>query len=105
MVKQEPISVTLAARQLTWIGHMLRRQEDEPIKKYALYGPKELLGYGKAKRGAPKLTYIKQVACQLNPGVKENEVKLEAKEIEEMARDRKLWGRRVIDCTGTKGYT
>ncbi len=101
-VKQIPLSITLGERQLTWIGHMLRRDDNELIKKYALYGPDQL--NGNAKRGKPKLTYIKQVQNLLNPGLKENEIKLETKEIVKMAQDRKEWKKRVIDCTGAKSF-
>lgn len=102
-VKQIPLSVTLGERQLTWIGHMLRRNDNELIKKYALYGPDQL--DGDAKIGKPKLTYIKEVQRQLNPGLKENEIKLEAKEIVKMAQDREKWKKRVIDCTGARGFS
>jgi hypothetical protein len=102
-VKQIPLSVTLGERQLTWIGHMLRRNENELIRKYALYGPDQL--GGDAKIGKPKLTYIKEIQRQLNPGLKENEIKLEAKEIVKMAQDREKWKKRVIDCTGAKGFS
>ena len=102
-VKQIPLSVTLGKRQLTWIGHMLRRNDNELIKKYALYGPDQL--DGDAKIGKPKLTYIKEVQRQLNPGLKENEIKLEAKEIVKMAQDREKWKKRVIDCTGARSFS
>ena len=100
MVEQQPLSITLAARQLTWVGHILRRPEEEPIKRYALYSQKELFRKGRVSRGAPKLTYIKQVSTLLNPGVKDNGIVLESKDIEKIAKDRVIWRRRVIDCTG-----
>jgi len=104
MVGQEPLTITLAVRQLTWIGHMLRRPQDELIRKFALYGPAQTTRLGKMNKGAQKLTYIKQIACLLNPNIKENLVKLDAKEIERWAQDRKAWRNLVIDCTGTKSF-
>ena len=49
-VKQVPISQTLAKRTLTWIGHMLQRPADEPIKIYSLYEPSQQMGKTKPDR-------------------------------------------------------
>jgi hypothetical protein len=100
-VQQQPLSTTLAARQLTWVGHMLRRPEDEPIRRYALYEPEEKLG--KKKVGGQNQSYASSIAKLLNPGFKDNEIKLTAKEIEKMAQDRVQWKKRVIACTGFIG--
>ena len=53
-VRQGKLSQKVAIRQLTWIGHMLRRDKDELINIYGLYEPNQSLG--KAKRGKLKET-------------------------------------------------
>ena len=80
---------------------MLRRPEDEPIRRYALYEPEEKLG--KKKVGGQNQSYASSIAKLLNPGFKDNEIKLTAKEIEKMAQDRVQWKKRVIACTGFIG--
>jgi len=75
---------------------MLRRNDNELIKKYALDGPDQLDRDAKIRK--PKLTYIKEVQ-RLNPGLKENEIKLEAQEIVKMAQDREMmtsWRREIV---------
>ena len=42
-------------RQLSWLGHALRRENDEISKVFALYIPEQDLRPD--KRGAPKLSY------------------------------------------------
>ena len=54
-VKQPPLSSLVVKRQLTWVGHMLRRPEKELIRKYAMYEPGVQMG--KSKRGKKALIY------------------------------------------------
>lgn len=54
-VKQEPFSVKLAKRQLTWVGHLLRRKNDDPIRINGFYEPSEQMG--KSKQGRYKTNY------------------------------------------------
>ena len=42
--QQIPLSNKVLQRQLTWIGHMIRRDSDEPIRIYGLYEPKTDIG-------------------------------------------------------------
>ena len=88
-VKQQPLSVKLARRQLTWVGHMLRRKEDEPIRRYSLYEPGEQMG--KSKQGRHKTTYKQHIANLLN-----KDISLSAKEIENAAQERNSWKMLVI---------
>ena len=37
IVEQEPLSVKVAKRQLTGVGHMMRRNDESQIKAYELY--------------------------------------------------------------------
>ena len=50
---------TIRRRQLGWLGHTLRRREDEPARQLALYEPNQRHGLG--KKGAPPLSYTKDV--------------------------------------------
>ena len=46
---------TVRKRQLGWLGHVLRRNDDETAKIFALYQPKER--HGKHKVGRPQASY------------------------------------------------
>ena len=59
---QEPLMPTIRARQLRWIGHLLRRAKNEPARELALYEPQPRLG--KSKQG-PNITYKHQIASLL----------------------------------------
>ena len=58
---------------------------------------------GKKKVGGQCQSYASSITKLLNPGFKDNEIKLTAKEIEKMAQDRIQWKKRVIACTGFIG--
>ena len=90
--KQIPLSLTLKERQLRWVGHILRINEKELIRQYALYEPS--LRLGTAKRGQPKLNYVKYIGQLIN----ENHL-LTAAEIEKAAQNRESWKKLVVDCT------
>jgi hypothetical protein len=60
-VGRRPLINEVRRRQLGWLGHVLRRHEDEPAAIFALYVPE----HGTAKRGKPPLTYLKQIASLL----------------------------------------
>ena len=83
-----PLINTVRKRQLGWLGHVLRRSDEEPTKKFALYEP--AANHGQPKRGAPKLTYKSQIAVLLT-GAKD----LSNDEIENLAQNRKLWRGRI----------
>ena len=51
LTQQIPLSVKIVKRQLTWIGHILRREKEEPIRTYSLYEHKHELG--KTRKGRP----------------------------------------------------
>ena len=90
-VKQNPLSTTVARRQLRWVGHMLRRDVSEPINKYALYEPPDHLGSKKC--GRQPLSFVSQVAKLIS-----NNFQLSANEISKAAQDRKEWRRLVTAC-------
>jgi len=88
-VQQEKLIQLIQQRQLRFLGHILRKPEDELANKYALYHPR----HGKRKVGRPKTLfhqYIARVICQGNPPTPE--------EIRLMAQDRTNWGKFVADC-------
>ncbi|CAF0980581.1 unnamed protein product [Brachionus calyciflorus] len=91
-VKQVPISLKLAKRTLTWIGHMLRRPTDEPIKIYGLYEPSQQMG--RSKLGRQTTSYAKYVAKLINKSTT-----LTVEEIERAAQNRTEWRKLVIACT------
>ena len=92
-VKQVPISIKLAKRQLTWIGHMLRRHSGEPIRIYGLYEPSQQMG--KSKQGRQTTSYAKYVAKLINKTTPPT-----VEEIEKAAQNRIEWKKLVIACTG-----
>ena len=91
-VGQKSLSSDITMRQLTWVGHMLRRDLTEPIRKYALYHPEEQLGT--TKRGRPFLSFINHVADKIN-----NQLRLNASEIEKAAQKRLEWKKLVLACS------
>jgi Reverse transcriptase (RNA-dependent DNA polymerase) len=62
-VKRKPLINTVRKRQLGWLGHTMRLQNDEPTKVFAMYEPE--IQHGKAKRGAKKLSYKTQITQML----------------------------------------
>ena len=91
---QIPISDKVVKRQLTWIGHMLRREKEEPMRICGLYEPKRELGT--AKKGRPTESYASYIA-----GLISKVEKLSKEEIEAKAQQRKDWRNLVIACTGS----
>ena len=92
LVKQKPLSTTLIIRQLTWVGHMLRREKDELVRKYALYRPAER--HGIHKKGRPSTTFLKYIADIINSQNPPTE-----NEIEKAAQNRSEWKKLVVVCT------
>ena len=60
---QTPLIATIRARQLRWVGHLLRRDKNEPAHELALYEPP--INLGVTKRGKPNITYKHQIASML----------------------------------------
>ena len=92
---QIPLMSTIRARQLRWIGHLLRRDKNESAREFALYEPHTNLG--KAKRGKPAITYKHQIASMLTS----RPALLATAAIETMASDRNKWRKLVVECSGT----
>ena len=52
---KDPLVLTVQRRQLQFVGHCLRKAENELINKYVLYTPE--LSHGNRGRGQPKMLY------------------------------------------------
>ena len=84
-VGQLPLSETAQYRQLSWVGHALRREESLPSRIFALYTPT----HGHAKKGRAKMSYLAYIAKLLNRrGMPEW---ITETEIVELVQDRKRW--------------
>ncbi len=95
ITKQKPWSKTIQERRLKWLGHLLRLEEDTPVKQ-ALY---EALRTVKRPKGRPKQIWVAQMKedlkllnlCGGGIGKGGGETSINFEEIIEIARDRKLW--------------
>lgn len=92
-VGRRPLINSVRRRQLGWLGHVLRRDEREPAKIFALYTPE----HGKAKQGQPPNSYLKQAATLLFGDSKE----ITPKNIIELANNKAAWGRRTAAFRAT----
>ena len=54
-VYQKPLVEIIRKRQLSWIGHALRKKDNEPAKIFALYEPD--VTHGRKKRGRKTTSY------------------------------------------------
>jgi hypothetical protein len=95
MVNQRPLVEIMRQRQLSWVGHALRRTENEIAKIFALYEPGQALGT--SKRGRKASSYFSYICNLLFPA--KSEVSLA--ELVKLAEQRHLWKRRVADCCKT----
>jgi len=78
-------------RQLSWLGHTLRRNENEPSRTLALYEPAPR--HGRARPGQPPRTFLQHISSLLTSAPSG----LSAKDIQKMAENRKLWRERIAD--------
>ena len=89
-VKQVLLIQLIQQRHLHFLGHILRKPENELVNRYALFNPK----HGKRRPSRPKLMfhqYIVSVISQAYPRTPE--------EIRSMVKDRKAWRKLVTDCS------
>jgi len=83
--KQEPIVTTIKSRRWRWVGHTLRREQDNITKTALRWTPE-----GKRKRGRPKTTWRRTL---------EAEAQAEGKswrDLERLAQDRHKWSDFVV---------
>jgi len=60
--KMAPVTRLVRARQLRYLGHVLRLNDNEPAKIFALYTP----SHSKRKRGRPKQSFINYAASLIS---------------------------------------
>jgi len=84
-----PLSQSVKARQIRFLGHCLRRHQEDLISKYALNHPT----YGKPRPGGRKVLFNGYAAKLINP-----EYLPFLHEIRKMAQDREAWKRVEDDC-------
>ncbi len=85
-LNQQPVSNKMKRRQLAWIGHILRRDKDERLRKYAQLGS--------TKRGRKAKYFASYIAEIISINTK-----LTAQEIEGADQQRDSWKKLVIACT------
>ena len=61
ILKKQPLSKSITSRQLSWLGHQLRREDEHPIKRFALYEP----AHSKKKPGRPRLSYTSYATLKI----------------------------------------
>ena len=87
----DELVLQIQRRQLRFVGHSLRRPENELINKYVLYQP--IQRHGKRKPGKSKTLYPEYIGKLIN-----SEVPPTADEMRKAARDRKEWSKLVDAC-------
>jgi hypothetical protein len=60
-VGRKPLVHEIQKRQLTWVGHVLRRNKGEPMRIFALFNPAQ----GKTKRGRPETSHLQYITMLL----------------------------------------
>ena len=89
-VKQDLLIQLIQQRQLHFLGHILRKPENELVNRYALFHTK----HGKRKPGRPKLMFHQNIASVISQAYPPT-----PEEIRRMAQDRKAWKKLVTDCS------
>ena len=92
---QKSLVSKLQSRQLSWVGHTLRRANNEPAKIFIFYEPDTDLG--SHKRGRKPTSFFNYICGLLFP----KRLEVSIAEIEKLANDRKLWKKHVAECCKT----
>jgi hypothetical protein len=88
--EQQETSKEIRRRQLKFIGHILRMPTNEPANTYALYKSEIKTSN---RKGRPRYSYLDQISTALTGDQK---IKMDAKEIAELAMDKNGWNRRFV---------
>ena len=91
---KDPLVLTVQRRQLRFVGHCLRKAENELINKYVLYTPE--LSHGNRGRGQPKMLYPDYIGQLID-----SETPPTIDDIRAAARNRQGWNRIVDACIPT----
>ena len=84
-----PLSQSVKARHIRFLGHCLQHPQEDHISKYALYHPKHCKG----RPGGCKIVFHKYAAKLINP-----ENPSVPHEIRTLAQDCKAWKNMEVDC-------
>ena len=80
---------TVTLRQLKFLGHILRMENNEPVNIYALFLPP----HGKRPLGGQRMSFVKSILKKINPtGV------LTAQDIIRDAQSKDGWRRLAVTC-------
>ena len=94
MTGSQPLITTVRQRQLRFLGHILRRPEDEPCRRYALFVP----SHGRRRPGRQATSYALYIQRLL--GDTDSDLKPEA--IASLAQDRSEWRKFVVACSAAE---
>ena len=91
--KTRPLIEQVQTRQLKFLGHILRKSEDEPANLYTLYFPT----HGRRRLRRQSTSYLQYIQCLLG----DDDGQLTSKQIDDLATDRKSWRKLTVACTAT----
>ena len=94
LTKTTPLVERARARQLKFLGHILRMPVEEPCREYAIYVPK----HGKRKPGRQRTLFLKYTQCLLGDL---NDM-LDQRQLSAMAQDRCSWRKLVVACSAAE---
>ena len=90
MTDCRPLITTVRQRQLRFLGHILRRSEDEPCRRFALYTP----SHGRRRSGRQMTSYLSYIQ-KLR---RDTDSYLNPEAIASLAQDRTEWRKFVFAC-------
>ena len=90
MTKTRPLIEQVRTRQLKFLGHILRKSEDEPANLYTLYFPT----HGRRRPGRQRTSYLRYIQRLLG----DDDGQLTSKQITDLAIDRKGWRKLTVAC-------
>ena len=94
LTKTTPLVERARARQLKFLGHILRLPVEEPCREFALYVPK----HGKRKPGWQQTLFLKYSQCLLGDV---NDM-LDQRQLSAMAQDRCSRRKLVVACSAAE---
>ena len=96
MTDTQPLVHCVKKWQLSFLGHVLRLSEEEPVRRYYLYIPP----HGKRRPGRPRTSYQSYIKRLL----RYDEDDMSADQIATLAQDRCAWRNLVIACSAAEGW-
>ena len=93
MTGQIPLTTTVQQHQLRFVGHCLRREENEPIHRYLPYTPGN--NHRKKKADKPKFRYASYISKLVSGDTKSPWT---VEDIKNNAANRIEWRKLVVTC-------